>query len=133
RTKKELIQQKFLADKTENILARSHTAKPSSLYQTLRDLSEEGLLYLMAITKKEQVRQAVSLFVTDLRKTTIALNGHDLKKMGYPEGPLFHKILQAVLDARLDGMVHNRSEETAFVEKKFAGLAKTARRTHSAL
>ncbi len=43
------------------------------------------------------------------------LTGEDLKGMGYRPGPEFREILQAVEDAQLEGLIHDREEAMRFV------------------
>jgi tRNA nucleotidyltransferase (CCA-adding enzyme) len=51
----------------------------------------------------------------------VELSGDDLKKLGIPPGPRYKKILAELLDAKLDGLVRNREEETAFVTMRGGG------------
>ena len=92
-------------------LERRKSLRPSELYRALSGLSTEMLLYMMAATGKEPVRQGISLYITRLSRTTALLRGGDLKKMGFPVGPLYRKILDAVLWARLYGEVETMEDE----------------------
>ena len=47
------------------------------------------------------------------------VTGEDLKGMGYPPGPRFKEILQAVEDAQLDGALSDREPAIAFVRERF--------------
>jgi poly(A) polymerase len=47
------------------------------------------------------------------------LRGDDLIAQGYPPGPVFKRILQAVEDAQLEGRVHTRNEALRLVEERF--------------
>ena len=78
----------------------------------------------MARCQSEEVRQWVSGYYTRLRTVTTALNGNDLARMGIAAGPDYKKILETLLDARLNGRVASRDEEVAFVRKRFARLVK---------
>ncbi len=44
------------------------------------------------------------------------IKGKDLKKMGHEPGPVYREILQAVLDAKLNGQIKTRSDELVFVK-----------------
>lgn len=114
-----LLQQKLAADKISHILYRHTDIGRSALYWLLRDLTSVGLLYLMAIARKNEIKKNVSLYVTDLRKVRTILTGTDLRKMGYPPGPGFKAMLDALLSARLDGLLHSREEEEAFIRARF--------------
>jgi poly(A) polymerase len=47
------------------------------------------------------------------------ITGDDLLQMGFPPGPLFKQILQAVEDAQLDGRLHGRDEAIEFVRAEY--------------
>ncbi|MCX5870980.1 MAG: CBS domain-containing protein [Deltaproteobacteria bacterium] len=114
-----LIQQKLNADKIAHILYRRSSLRRSELYWLLKELANIGLLYLMAIARKNEIKQGVSLYVTDLRKIKTQITGADLKAMGYPSGPQFKAILNELLTARLDGVVQTKQEEEAFIQHHF--------------
>ena len=89
---------------------------PSRIYNILKPLALETLLYTMAYSEKEQVRKAVSLYLTQLRKVKTILSGKDLVAMGLEPGPIFSQILNALLVARLRGEVSTREEEIQLVK-----------------
>jgi tRNA nucleotidyltransferase (CCA-adding enzyme) len=93
--------------------------QPSEIYWLLQDLSEEGLLHLMSMTRKKSGKKAISTFVTNLRKTGTELRGADLKEMGYQPGPIYRTILNHLLEARLDGFIQNRADEIEFVRRHY--------------
>ncbi len=90
---------------------------PSQIYNLLKPLALETLLYTMAYSNKEEVRKAISLYLTQLRKVKTALSGKDLVAMGLEPGPIFSKILNALLAARLRGEVSTREEEIQLVKE----------------
>lgn len=58
----------------------------------------------------------------ELKKKPL-LNGHDLIKMGYKQGPLFKKILKTVEDALLENKISAKQEARELVKKKFPSLS----------
>lgn len=119
KTREELIRQKVAADEVANRLHGREPKKNSTIRQMLEPLSNDGLLYLMAITRKNEIKKLISLYVTTLRNTRPLLNGQDLKDMGYIPGQQFKKMLRALTDARLDGTVHSREDEKDFLRNYF--------------
>jgi tRNA nucleotidyltransferase (CCA-adding enzyme) len=119
KTRELLVQQKLTADKISHILYRRSSISKSALYWFLQELSNVGLLYLMAIARKNEIKKGVSLYVTELRKTRAWITGADLKAMGYPPGPRFKDILDKILTAHLDGLVQTRQDEKAFILDHF--------------
>jgi tRNA nucleotidyltransferase (CCA-adding enzyme) len=95
---------------------------PSSrIYDLLAPLEIETLLLMMAKAKQETARRYISLFLTHLRGVTVGVNGDDLKELGIPPGPCYRTLLAELLDAKLDGAVHDRDEEIEFVKRRAAG------------
>ena len=85
--------------------------KPAEAYRLLSKLSEETLLGLMAKCKAESAKRQVSAFLTTYRNVKPMLTGNDLKAMGLKPGPHFKRILDRLLDARLNGEVKTETEE----------------------
>src|SRR5207249_3168110 len=44
------------------------------------------------------------------------VTGHDLIRLGLPQGPLYKELLDQVREAQLDGKVHNTGEALQLVE-----------------
>jgi tRNA nucleotidyltransferase (CCA-adding enzyme) len=89
--------------------------KPAETYRVLCGLTDETLLLLMAKTDSEAVKRQVSAYVTTYQHVTPALTGADLKALGLKPGPQYKKILEALLDARLNGEVKTEAEERGLV------------------
>lgn len=116
---RELVSQKLTADKLANKLYGRTPEKNSAIRRMLAPLSNDGLLYLMAIARKKEIKKIVSLYVTSLRNVHPLLNGEDLKKLGYTPGRKFKKMFSALRDARLDGQLDSREDEKKFLLKHF--------------
>ncbi len=119
RTRAMLLSEKQLADNASNQLSARDVLKNSDIYIAFRELHIEGLLYLMAVARKTEVKKAVSAYVTSLRHQAPLLNGDDLQQLGYRPGPLFKKMLEALLLARLDGKISTRDDEIAYLTEHF--------------
>ena len=100
-------------------MAKQRSLKNSELYHLLSPLTTEYLLYLMAKVTRKEAKKAVSNFLTHLKHTKIKTTGEDLKKLGLLPSKLYKRILDDLLDAKLDGKVKNKREEIAFVKNKF--------------
>ncbi len=98
---------------------RSTQPAASKIHFWLNPLSLETLIYLLALSKNEEVRRAISIYVTKLRHQEVELDGHDLAALGLIPGAEFGRILKGLLDARLDGKVSSRQEEVALVKKQY--------------
>jgi tRNA nucleotidyltransferase (CCA-adding enzyme) len=91
--------------------------KPSGLYFSLREYSLEVLLYAMARSSEETLRQQVATYLRDLRGIQLHIKGDDVLKLGFPEGPGVKEILAEVLKARLDGEVLSREQQIRFASE----------------
>jgi tRNA nucleotidyltransferase (CCA-adding enzyme) len=98
---------------------RKSELKPSEVYHLLEDLSSEWLLFIMAKTQREDTRRAISLYFSSLKDVRSKLSGKDLKSMGIEPGPVYRRILDELLDGRLDGELSSREEEIEFVRRHY--------------
>ncbi len=103
-------------------MSRHEKILESEAYFWLKDLSVEILLYLMAKTADAGVKKLISLYFTHLQNVRCLITGEDLKQLGVKAGPLYRKILDEVLRARLNGHLLSRDDELRFVEQKLQGL-----------
>jgi len=116
-------ERKIAHDVYRHLLRRHRKAvrpKNSEIFHWLKPLSVETLLYLMTLCDPDEVRQWVSEYYIQLRTVKTKLRGDDLLQLGISAGPHYKKILDTLLDARLDGRVANREEEISLVKKKYA-------------
>jgi tRNA nucleotidyltransferase (CCA-adding enzyme) len=95
-------------------LIRALPINNSTLYRELSGFRTELILYMMAISRQKQVKKAISLYFTSLRRVMVSLKGKDLQKMGVEPGPIYREILQAALDAKLNGKLKTRKDELEF-------------------
>ncbi len=93
----------------------------SDLYFILEPLALEGILYLMARSRKESMRRNISLFLTQLTTRSIDITGKDLKALGIPPGPLYGHILHQVMAAKQDNTSLSREEQLGMAEEIAAG------------
>jgi|WetSurMetagenome_2_1015567.scaffolds.fasta_scaffold02458_2 tRNA nucleotidyltransferase (CCA-adding enzyme) len=96
--------------------------RPSDIYRALQPLQPEELLYMMARTQKKAVTRAISHYCHRYRHVRTELSGRDLHAMGVPPGRIYRTMLDALLDARLNGEVRNRQEEVAFLQSRYREL-----------
>jgi len=113
--------ERFEADQCLSWLERKLPQPDSALYCKLAGFKTELILYMMAAAKQQKVKKAISHFFTDLRRIAITLKGRDLKQMGIEPGPVYREILQAVLDARLDGLLKAETDEYDFARRYIEG------------
>ena len=105
----------------ETRMARRGAVARSAIHAWLRELPVEVLLYMMAKTGSEKVKKAISLYFTQLQGVRTLITGEDLKRMGAPPGPLFAKVLDEVLSARLNDRVQSREDELRLASELLRG------------
>jgi tRNA nucleotidyltransferase (CCA-adding enzyme) len=91
----------------------------SEIYSWFDGLAVEVILYLMACSDDENLRKWISLYMTDLRKEKVILNGRDLIALGFSPGWNFQNIFEVLLKARLNQEISSREEELLLVKQKF--------------
>ncbi len=113
---KERAQAEQCLAKLEHRLPRTN----SELYQKLSGFKIELILYMMALSKREPVKKAITFFYTQLKSVQVSISGKDLITMGFKPGPLFKNVLQAVLEAKLNGQLEKADDERNFVKANFS-------------
>lgn len=120
RYRKIFTRDRFLADRTLYVLEKNTRLDNSTLYENLSGLKIELILYMMAGTRLENVKRAISNYITNLRDITISVTGRDLMERGLEPGPVYREIMSAVLQARLNGRLETRGDELKFVDQYLA-------------
>ena len=116
RYRKILLKDRFTAESILNRMERNLPKKNSLLYRQLTGLNIEMILYMMVCARSRRVKRAISHYVTKLRHVTISVTGKDLMARDLKPGPVYRDIIQAVLNAKLNGMLQTREDELAFVD-----------------
>jgi tRNA nucleotidyltransferase (CCA-adding enzyme) len=87
----------------------------ATIYRKLSGQKTELILFMMAVTRQKKVKQSISNYFTRLRPVRTLLRGRDLVTMGMTPGPIYRRILDALLAAKLNGEVKTRQDEIDFV------------------
>jgi len=104
-------------DATSKLPTAIYTGKKSEIYKVLEPLSQETKLFIMAKTKSEEIKKAISNYVTYKDVLKPIFTGEDLKKLGIKEGPVYKKILETLKDAKIDLSLRTKDDEVSFVKK----------------
>ncbi len=118
-------QHEFLSmrERARNAIARIKSwhankhRKISDLYTILEPIPIEMLLFIMARTASENLRKALSRYITTWQYETIELNGNDLLELGLKPGPIYAFILKAIKTAKLDGIAPTRDSQYIIAQK----------------
>jgi tRNA nucleotidyltransferase (CCA-adding enzyme) len=106
---------RFLRDvmRLRESLPQLHTAMmlPSSIYRLLHPYSREARFVLSMLIESDLVRQRLEFYEQSLSKVAPRIDGHYLRSLGVPPGPIYGEILSRVRDALLDGEVVTLEDE----------------------
>ncbi len=114
-----LLREKSHLNRLQKVFKMFHDLKPSEIHKLLQPLTLEGLLALMGQIRRPEGKKAISHYITYLRHVKTHLKGSDLKQMGYVAGPIYKRILDRLLQARLDNEVDSREDEINFVKTRY--------------
>lgn len=97
---------------------REPNLPPSQVYRLLKNLDEAALrayARLAAVQSDTAAWVRLRDYLERLRFVRPALDGHSLGEMGVEPGPIYRRLLGALLDAKLDGKLPAREDEERFV------------------
>jgi tRNA nucleotidyltransferase (CCA-adding enzyme) len=98
-------------------LDRRHL-RASRLRQLLDRASGEMHLLIWA-TGGRRVRKRVDQYLTRLASVKPTLTGQDLQRLGFPPGPTYRRMLDLLLEGRLEGRLKSREQEVNFLQQRF--------------
>lgn len=79
--------------------------------------TEAVVVAWIAISDDDRARSILQDYLVGWRHIEPALDGHALRARGIPPGPAYSRILTALRDARLDGVVSSEAEELAWLDR----------------
>jgi len=85
----------------------------SEIRRLLAACAPESLVHACARSAGGPAAARVALHLSELRHVRTRLSGSDVEALGVPRGPAVGRILAALLDAKLDGLVVSRADEEA--------------------
>ena len=89
----------------------------SRVYALLHGVEPAAVGGVALTCRRPRAVERMRLYLDELRNVRPILDGNDLIALGVPEGPRVGELLNALLDARLDGLVSTREEEETYVER----------------
>jgi tRNA nucleotidyltransferase (CCA-adding enzyme) len=114
---------KKAADQTLAQFYRLGDAGRVRIYRLLNPLGTEYLLYMLAKTRQEASKKAISLYFTHLKHLKPEIRGRDLVALGFPPGPDIKAILDRLHEARLNEEVKTKAGEVKLIRRLY-GLPK---------
>jgi tRNA nucleotidyltransferase (CCA-adding enzyme) len=74
---------------------------------------------LIWATGGRRVRKRVDQYLTRLASVKPTLTGQDLQRLGFPPGPTYRRMLDLLLEGRLEGRLKSREQEVNFLQQRF--------------
>jgi len=96
---------------------REGKSKLSRLYSILHPIPLEGVLFLMARSRKEHIRRNISQYLSRLRYIEIEVSGNDLQELGIDPGPIYSQILDKLMAAKIDGYAETREVQLKLAKR----------------
>jgi len=101
----------------------AHRQKPSVLFHLLQDLEDPALFVGWIAAESRLAARQIRRYVRVLRHVRPVLDGRYIQRsLGIQPGPEIGRILNALRDALLDGEIHTREEQEAFVQELAAQI-----------
>jgi tRNA nucleotidyltransferase (CCA-adding enzyme) len=92
-------------------------AKPSAAVRRLATTPPLARYAVYLASSDPHRCQVLENYAARWRKINPTIDGHDLRMLGLPPGPVYRRILEALHDAWLDGEVNSREQEMALTQK----------------
>lgn len=87
------------------------------IYELLERLPAEAHLLAYAMAKGDEAREAIRLYLAELRFVKIEISGRDLLEMGFTESPQLGEVLHKLKLLKLEGKLDGREEELKRAEQ----------------
>jgi tRNA nucleotidyltransferase (CCA-adding enzyme) len=116
RERERLLEQRMKAEQRIQLIEKSYPVSNQQMYWWLIYFKTECLLFMLALTKNESVRKAISHFYTHQRNIKPLIGGKELKSLGIKPGPIYTTILNKIIDEKLDEKLNTMEEEIVFAK-----------------
>lgn len=85
--------------------------KPYTVFGLLENLSYEIILLLKAKYRNRYLSGNIEKFIMVYKGRQLSVRGEDLRKLGITPGPVYQKILKAVLEEKINGKIITKAQE----------------------
>jgi tRNA nucleotidyltransferase (CCA-adding enzyme) len=92
----------------------------SGIFRALTKFHERSLRAALTVIDQPAAREAMVLYLNELREVRPALDGTRLQDLGAPPGPLIGRILDEVQAAVLDGLIATPQQEEEYAQQIIA-------------
>ncbi len=97
------------------------TQDPVEIYRLLNPYPLEVVVFFMACAP-EDVQRKIGRYLMEWMDLKIEVGGRDLIELGLTPGPIFGRLLNRVLEAKIRGQVRTREEELELLKREVEAL-----------
>lgn len=115
--RKLLLDRRYKAENRLSSIENNFPVSRQEMYWGLVNFKTEFILYMMALTKNEEVQKAISKFYTHHRHIKPIIRGKDLLAIGISPGPVYTQILNLILNEKLYKKLTTKQQEIAFATR----------------
>ena len=98
-------------------------------YGILHRIPVEGVLFLMARSRKEHIRRNISKYLASLQYVEIEVSGTDLQELGIEPGPIYAQILEKLMEMKIDGVAETREVQLKLAQQLEKDLTNNSNET----
>ena len=118
------VQKKIVWNRAQGKIVRERLEtnariEKSLIFPLLHQFPPEAILFLEAQTQKDPARKALRLFLSGRASAKPETDGHDLKRLGIPPGPVYREILVRLRDLKLNGETRTKKQELEWVREHY--------------
>ncbi|AKL95327.1 tRNA nucleotidyltransferase/poly(A) polymerase [Clostridium aceticum] len=82
-----------------------------TLYNTLSQHSLEDLVFYYNDCEEAYIKHYITYYMLHLKNIKLSMSGEDLLKLNIKPGPIYKKVLEGVLKAKISGEIYTKSDE----------------------
>lgn len=100
---------------------------PSQIVAQLDSVPPLALYAAFLACDDTQLKDIIYKYACEWQHVSATIDGHDLRALGLPTGPVYRQILKTLRDAWLDGEINNQEEELDLLERLLKKSKKTTK------
>jgi tRNA nucleotidyltransferase (CCA-adding enzyme) len=90
------------------------------IYDKLKGLDLHQIVYFYLLSKGK-VKRNLGIYIFEISKIKLEINGEDVKALGVEEGPKIRELLEEVMRAKVRGEVGDRDSQINYLRKLVRG------------
>ncbi len=113
---RDLAQDILSARRIKLALPKIRNESPSQVVARLSESSSLAIYANFLVCEDRRLNEILNTYINVWRHITPTVDGHDLRALGLPPGPIYRQILSDLRTAWLDGKITTKEQELAFLD-----------------